>query len=220
MWCIASLLLAWNCRILYLKTSKCNKLHLSSKNCGSSLIMAERKESWRFMMRVTLFIYEVSEELTVQREEGEVIYCLFICCPVQSSFCACGERQTNTTTRPSSCHPPTFLISCSAGKPCCLCDCYIRQSIIKSVGPNCSSDYLFPCFVDYWHRESDSTVSLLFQSFHTLNFMHFSLFFSLPAVDSFSQPPLFSHQIPFLHNYHLLILNESPNTLHGFNTAC
>lgn len=125
-----------------------------------------------------------------------------------------GEHHRNTTMYLSSCHPPAFFfISCSAGKPCC----NIRHSIKTSVGWNHStSNYLFPCFWWlFWYMKSGAAIPNSFSPFTPLLF---SLYF--PSLASFFQPSLFPHQIPSLHNYHLLILNESPNTLHGFNTAC
>lgn len=143
---------------------------------------------------------------------------------VSYSFCACGKHQADPTMQLSSCHPLTFLISCSAGKPCCLCDCGIWHSIKTSVGLKLFFFKLLICMFSWlfsWHVKSAVEIPAKKQkSFGPFTPLFFSFLVFFFLAWALFQPLLFLYQIPFLHNYHLLILNESPNTLHGFNTAC
>lgn len=62
------------------------------------------------------------------------------------------------------------------------------------------------------------TVETFFTDCSTLS--HFIALLFVLVADSFTSLP-FPLTFPlFLRNYHLLILNESLNTLHDFNTAC
>lgn len=155
-------------------------------------------------------VIEVFNELTVQGEE--VMYCF----RVLYLFCASGEHHTNITMYLS----PLILFHAQLGSHE-VCD-YIRQSILTSVWRRSALNDLSSCFVHYFSHKKKKWflgVEQFHQSFHTF-ILFILVFFSPPNSGLLFQPPLFPHQIPSLHNYHLLILNESPNTLHGFNTAC
>lgn len=143
------------------------------------------------------------------RQSHLMLICLVSC----SIFILCLWRESHKYNDVSV---PTYLISCSAGKPWCLWLQYqaVNHLIcVKNLGFKwlvfMFGRFFFPLKVIPWSRVISSILSH-FYSFH----------FALPHHGVLFQPPLFPHQIPSLHNYHLLILNESPNTLHGFNTAC
>ena len=130
----------------------------------------------------------------------------------------------------ATCPPPDhplFLFHAQLGEPCCLRDHGIRHSIKKtSAGRDHSaSDDFLSMFRRLFSKDVKCVAAIIPESFSAFASSLFpdsslSLFFYLPSSGLFFQPPLFPHQIPSLHNYHLLILNESSNTLHGFNTAC
>lgn len=175
-----------------------------------------------FMKRVQRWSIKYSLSWLCRIKGYGVIYCSFVCSFILK-FILClqraSDKHNNVSVHLSSIHFSYFMLSREA-----MLSLWRQYLACNQNSCGSETNYCFPCFVGYLlyikNTWKSGSIILSFLSFHTFILFILIFFFSFPSSGLLFQPPLFPHQIPSLHNYHLLILNESPNTLHGFNTAC